>query len=145
MKSGSCHLVPMPVAGSECSNGVVTQSVTGFLKRGPPAHLGSQKRDPGHVIQKSVDFYASGHNRIRVYHLFDLFAMVDDYKVYVERGWRSGRTGRRAGRTDDDSGSGAVRIYSVGPGTARPLLGRRVSAVDDVIHLRNVTSAIIVL
>jgi hypothetical protein len=108
-------------------------------------HLGSQKRDPGHVIQKSVDFYAIGHNRIRVYNLFDLFAMVDDYKVDVERGWRSGRTGRRAGRTDDDSGSGAVPIYRVGPGPGRPLLGRRISAVDDVIHLRNVTSAIIVL
>ena len=97
------------------------------------------------MIQKSVDFYAIGHNRVRVYHLFDLFAMVDDYEVYVERGWRSGRTGRRAGGTDYDSGSSAVRIYSVGPGAGRPLLGRRISAVDDVINLRNVTSTIIVL
>jgi hypothetical protein len=43
----------------------------------------SQRRDLGnHGCGKElIDLDASGHNRIRVYHLFDLFAMVDDYKV----------------------------------------------------------------
>ena len=36
--------------------------------------------------QELIDLDASGDDRICVDNLFDLSAMVDDYKVYVERG-----------------------------------------------------------
>ena len=38
------------------------------------------------VTVKLIDLDASGDDRICVDYLIDLFAMVDDYKVYVERG-----------------------------------------------------------
>ena len=63
--------------------------------------------------------------------------MVDDYEVNGDRGWIR--------RAVDDTGTGAVRIYGVGPGARGPILCWRVSTEDDVIHLSDMSTAIIVL
>jgi hypothetical protein len=45
----------------------------------------------------------------------------------------------------DYSDAGAIRIYGISPAAWPPLLGWWEAASDDVIHLRQVTSAIVAL